>query len=176
MRGDLPLFSLNESKFGKGENMKTCGYCGTDIQGDHCSFCELTLDDKHVLEGHKRVDHVIERTPDEAAIFLTTDELLTFETIDLLFLLKYARSYRSEVYHLRVISYKAEDRKSDQALEEIQQQSYEEYEKATRKVWIIENILKDRMGYYPVKVTEEFLQAYLYRIKQSQNKRMVLKK
>jgi hypothetical protein len=156
--------------------MKTCGYCGREIQGDYCSFCELMLDKKYVLEGHKRVDHVIERTPDEAAIFLTTAELLTFETVDLLFLLKYARSYRSEVYHLRVISYKAEERKSDQVLEEIQQQSYEEYERATRKVWIIENILKDRMGYYPVKVTDEFLQAYLYRIKQSQKKQMVLKK
>lgn len=156
--------------------MKTCGYCGTEIQEDYCSFCELTLDDKYVLEGNQRVDHVIERRPDEAAIFLSTTALLTFETVDLLFLLKYARSYRSEVYHLRVISYKAEERKSDQALEEIQQQSYEEYEKATRKVWIIENILKDRIGYYPVKVTEEFLQAYLHRIKQSQKKRMLLKK
>ena len=74
-------------------------------------------------------------------------------------MLKYARSYRSEVYHLRVISYKAEGNENDQALEEIQHQSYEEYEKATRKVWIIENILKDRIGYYPVKVTDDFLQA-----------------
>ncbi|WP_347553032.1 hypothetical protein ABFG93_22610 (plasmid) [Pseudalkalibacillus hwajinpoensis] len=92
-------------------------------------------------------------------------------------MLKYARSYRSEVYHLRVISYKAEERgESDQTLEGIQHQSYEEYEKATQKVWIIENILKDRIGYYPVKVTDNFLQLYLHRIKQSQKKRMVLKK
>ena len=88
--------------------MKSCGYCGTEIHERYCSFCQLTLDEKHVLDAHKRVDHVIESTPDEAAIFLSTSELLTFETIELLFLLKYARSYRSEVYHLRVISYKAE--------------------------------------------------------------------
>ena len=156
--------------------MKTCGYCGTNLQEHYCSFCELTLDEKHVLDAHKRVNHVIESTPDGAAIFLSTAELLTFETIELLFLLKYARSYRSEVYHLRVISYKAEGNENDQALEKIQHQSYEEYEKATRKVWIIENILKDRIGYYPVKVTDDFLQTYLHRIKQSQKKRMVLKK
>ena len=39
--------------------MKTCGYCGTNLQEHYCSFCELTLDEKHVLDAHKRVNHVL---------------------------------------------------------------------------------------------------------------------
>ena len=155
--------------------MKTCGYCGSEIQEPYCSFCEMELDPQHVLENNKRVDHLIDSTPDETAVFLPTKELLTFETIELLFILKYARKHRSDVYNLRIMGHKASaELENDEGMNEIQAQSFAEYEKATRKVWCIENIIKDRIGYYPVKISDDFLQRYLYRIKKSQEKAMAM--
>src|SRR5699024_6395742 len=107
-------------------------------------------------------------------IFKNTPELLELETIELLCLLRHARDYRAEVYKLRLLSHQAEAQGGD--MDQIKTQSYSDYEEATRKVWVLENIIKDRIGYYPQKVTDNFLSMYLDRIQQSGKKRMIIKK
>ncbi|WP_368502801.1 hypothetical protein AB3N04_00250 (plasmid) [Alkalihalophilus sp. As8PL] len=61
-------------------------------------------------------------------------------------------------------------------MNEYDQVSYKEYEQATRKVWSIENKIKDRIGYYPQKITEPFLASYLERIERSEVKPMKIYK
>lgn len=161
--------------------MKTCAYCGSQIQDKYCSFCKMELTDKYILEDGKRLNNAIDFLPERQGIFKNTPELLQLETIELLCLLREARQYRSEVYKLRILTHRGkkqaiEEGKDLESMNQIDNSSYDDYEEATRKVWVIENIIKDRIGYYPKKVTENFLSMYLERIERSQKKRMVMKK
>jgi len=154
--------------------MRSCAYCGTELNTNYCSFCVMELTDRYILQDGKRLDNSIKNYPDQSGIFKNTPELLKLETIELLCLLRHARNYRSEVYKLRILTHKAEDQGGD--MKQIEATSYGDYEDATRKVWVIENIIKERIGYYPQKVTENFLGMYLDRIEKSQNKKMAMKK
>lgn len=154
--------------------MKTCAYCGSELEGLYCSYCELVLSEKYIHEDGKRMSHTIEAYPDESRMFKSTRELLTLETIELLYILRYARKHRSMVYHMRINIKKAAAEGND--MSKYDQASYTEYEQATRKVWVIENIIKDRLGYYPQKITEPFLASYLERIERSEGKPMKIYK
>src|SRR5699024_2367828 len=111
--------------------------------------------------------------PEKQGIFKNTPELLELETIELLCLLRYAREYRSEIYKLRILTHQAIDKGGD--MTKIEAASFNDYEGATRKVWVLENIIKDRIGYFPKKVTENFLGMYLERIEKSEEKQMIIK-
>lgn len=152
--------------------METCAYCGTEVNERYCSFCEMELTERYILQDGKRLKNSIDHYPDMQRIFLSTPELLELETIELLCLLKHAREYRAQVYKLRLLTHEAEAQGG--SVEEIQMQSYSDYADATRKAWVIENIIKDRIGYYPQKITDNFLSMYLERIERSQKKRMVM--
>ena len=155
--------------------MQTCAYCGSKVEiNKYCSFCCMQLSDRYILKDGKRLSSSIDHFPEKQGIFKNTPELLELETIELLCLLRHAREYRAEVYKLRLLGHQAEEQGGD--MDEIKVQSYSDYEEATRKVWVIENIIKDRIGYYPKKVTENFLAIYLDRIQKSEQKRMVIKK
>lgn len=156
------------------KNMKTCAYCGSELKTNYCSFCKMELTDKYILQNGKRLDNSIEYYPEQQGVFKNTPELLKLETAELLCLLHHARNYRSDVYQLRILGHKAEVAGGN--MDEIKTQSYSDYEEATRNVWVLENIIKDRIGYYPQKVTENFLDMYFDRIERSQSKKMIMKK
>jgi|SRR5699024_2971814 len=154
--------------------MQTCAYCGTKVNDKYCSFCDMLLTDRYILEDGQRLDTSISHYPEMQGIFKSTAELIQLETLELLCLLRHAREYRSRAYELRILTHQATAAGGD--MEEIQASSYNDYEDATRKVWVIENIIADRIGYYPQKITEKFLAMYVDRIQKSQQKRMVIKK
>jgi len=133
----------------------------------------MELTNKYILENGNRLNNVIEYFPDLSGIFKSTKELLELETIELLCLLQHARQYRSDVYNLRINVHRARDLGAN--MDKFDATSFSDYEDATRKVWVIENIIKDRIGYYPKKVTENFLALYLERIEKSQKKKMMMK-
>src|SRR5699024_11599700 len=134
----------------------------------------MNLSDKYILNDGKRLKNSIENYPDFRDIFKSTAELLQLETIELLCLLHHARNHRSDVYNLRILTNKAKEEGGD--MKDIDVASYSEYEEATRKVWVFENIIKDRIGYYPQRITDSFLIMYVERIDQSQKKNMIIKK
>jgi hypothetical protein len=77
---------------------------------------------------------------------------------------------------MRIMIHKAKVQNENlSSREEMESVSYQEYENATRKVWVIENIIKDRIGYFPKKVTEEFLSIFLKRIEESEIKPMLFR-
>lgn len=154
--------------------MQTCAYCGSEVNQSYCSFCEMELTERYILHDGKRLSNEIPFYPEMQGIFKNTPELLKLETIELLCLLRHARNYRTDVYKMRILGHKAEEQGGN--VEEIQMQSYSDYEEATRKMWVLENIIKDRIGYFPQKVTENFLGMYLERIEKSQQKKMIMKK
>lgn len=154
--------------------METCAYCGSELMNNYCSFCEIELTEQYILQDGQRLSNGIDFYPEQNGIFKSTSELLQLETIELLCLLRQARNYRSEVYKLRILTHKAEKEGGDMTA--IESKSYSDYEDATRKVWVIENIIKDRVGYYLQKINDEFLGRYLHRIEQSQKKKKIIKK
>ncbi|NPC90841.1 hypothetical protein HOO54_01235 [Bacillus sp. WMMC1349] len=156
--------------------MKTCTYCGTELASNYCSYCEMALKLDDISENGQRKKHSLSYEPDPADIFKSTLELLKSKTIELIYLLRYARKYRSNVYNSRLNIHRAEQAgQSDKQLNQFHQESYKEYEKATRKVWVIENIIADRIGYIPEQINDKFLSAYVNKIEQKQGKIMLMK-
>lgn len=157
--------------------MNTCAYCGSEVvmvtDRYYCDFCAMILSDQDVTKDCQRKDHTIEHMPFEYDFYKSTPELMQLKTIELLYLLKFARQTRSDLYNSRILGHKAG--KDIKGAVEILDASFSEYEKATRKVWVLENIIKDRIGYYPQRISDEFLGTYLERIERSQVKKMIIK-
>lgn len=158
--------------------MSTCAFCGTELDNTYCSYCEMELESRYILKNGERLGQFkgFSGYPDKSLVFSSTKDLIKLETIELLCLLREARSHRAEVYKLRKLRHEAEKQEGyTERVEEIDEVSYKEYENATRKVWVIENIIKDRLGYYPKRVTMNFLNMYVERMKESEEKAMVMK-
>ncbi|MEK5109797.1 hypothetical protein MHI57_24335 [Cytobacillus sp. FSL K6-0129] len=153
--------------------MITCVYCATELSSKYCPFCEMELKEYQISKNGNRMSNTIDSIPAEVEIFKDTKTLMEKETIELLFLLRYARKHRSDVYNLRINVHRATNQGND--MQEYDTSSYNDYEEATRKVWVIENIIKERIGYFPSKVTEKFIHIYLGRINQSNEKKMKIK-
>ncbi|TCP24464.1 hypothetical protein EV207_12524 [Scopulibacillus darangshiensis] len=155
--------------------MKTCAYCCSELQEKYCPFCDMVLAEKYVMENGERLSHSISWYPEEHNIYKSTKDLLKLETIELICLLKHARAYRGQAYELRRLRHKSELKVGmNEEVESIAKASYEEYEMATRKVWVLENILRERIGYFPYRISEKYIQGYLEHIERSEKKQMVI--
>lgn len=154
--------------------MKTCAFCASEINNNYCTFCEMELEDRFILNDGERMKNTINYIPDQPEMFKNTKELKKKETIELLFLLRFARQYRSDIYNLRINVHKAEGQGAD--MQDYDVTSYSDYEEATRKVWVIENIIKMRVGYFPQKIMDDFLDKYVERIEKSEKKVMKMRK
>lgn len=159
--------------------MNTCGLCGSELEKKYCNFCEMELEDRYIMQDGKRLNQTdwFFAYPDESEVFSTTKELMEKETLDLLCLLREARKMRADIYHLRKLRHDAEEQSGyTEDVKALADETYSEYEQATRKVWVIENLIKDRLGYYPKRVTNNFLNMYYERMQASEEKVMKLKK
>jgi|SRR5699024_7979564 len=159
--------------------MKTCGFCATELQDKYCSFCDMELLEQHIMTNGKRMNQAEQFThlPDPQEIYSTTTELMEKETIELLCLLKEARKIRADMYQLRLLRHQAEEENGmNEDVRNIEEQTYSEYENATRKVWVLENIIKKRLGYFPKRLTQNFLNGYLQRMEESEEKPMILRR
>lgn len=158
--------------------MLTCAFCGSEIKNKFCAFCEMELQDRHIMRDGKRLNQAEKFLgyPSSSQIHQSTSDLMGMETITLLCLLREARSFRAEVYKLRLLRHKAEEETGfNEDVEEIEEYTFTEYEQATRKVWVIENIIKDRLGYFPERVTMNFLNQYIERMKRSERNHKTMK-
>lgn len=161
------------------EEQKTCPYCGTflDKQGKHysCSFCVMALRQDEVQTGHQRLPVRRLTTVLDVHLSKTTPELMKLSTFELLGLLKLARKERREMYELlqtfRQIN--AADKKA--GMKEEEQFSGSCYQAITRKVFVLENLLRQRLGYVPRQVTAEALDTYLEHIEKDKTGPMIIR-
>lgn len=159
--------------------MFTCAFCGSEVEEEYCAFCEMELTNKYIMKDGKRLNQAEKFLgyPNRSEVYKSTKELMKLETIHLLCLLREARSIRAEVYKLRLLRHQAEEQYGlNEDVESLENVTYNEYESSTRKVWVIENIIKDRLGYFPEKVTNNFLNMYIERMEKSEQKKMYIKK
>ena len=149
--------------------MKTCPYCGTNIermdrQHFYCDFCCMKLDASIVKENHERLDIRFREFALAAHIDKTTPEIMMLSTFELLYLLKMIRKERNDMYHhMHVFRRAGEDGSND--FKEAEKESGRDYMYFTKKAFIVENIIRSRLGFVPEQITERYLVRYMENIK-----------
>lgn len=94
-------------------------------------------------------------------------------TIELLYLLKFARKERSTTYHQRYTFIQAMKQGASE-FKEGEQYTFSEYEHWTRKCFVLENLIRKRIGYYPSKITDSYIENLAVKMEESTKKDMVI--
>ena len=157
----------------------TCPYCGSElVQQDvnyYCDFCVLRLAPDQAQRNHERISVRIRDFALEVYLDKTTPELMSYSTFELLSLLKYARAERTSLYHYLNLFYKARKQGNTNEFKETEEESGKEYEKITRKMFVLENIIRQRLGYVPHRIKDAYLVRYLEEMKKDKHKPMIIR-
>lgn len=137
-----------------------CSYCQTESENtDTCDFCKANL----TSSRPKIDDNLSELDADR-----TQPELMKMHTFDLMRILSYIREKRSSWYRIMQNVRKApSEAKIDDSDIEF---ATNEYKRLTAHQRVIEQLLIDRMGYYPQRVDEKLLDALKTKINKCQEK------
>lgn len=142
----------------------TCSMCGTvlgnagpggESKKVFCGFCDMKVEP--TIDG--------QRTSEEIApvvhqhIYLKTPQFMEMHTKSLLEVLRLMREERGSLYqNMSTLNRGASE--DPGKFGAVAKACGEEYEMVTRKAFVVENILKKRLGYIPEKITDELLIKY----------------
>lgn len=159
--------------------MKTCPYCGSNIerinqQHYYCDFCCMKLEAQIVKENRERLDVRFRDFAMDVHIDKTTPEIMAMSTFELLYLLKLIRKERNDMYHHLYTFQRASDAGSND-FKEIEKESGKDYMYYTKKAFVVENIIRSRLGYVPARITENYLAKYLENIKNDKKGPMIIR-
>ena len=158
----------------------TCPYCGSkliqQVEQYYCDFCVMELSPDQVQLNHERISVRVRDYALDVYLDKTTPELMRYSTFELLNLLKYARSERANIYKLMDTFYKARIELKNNNYKEEEDYSRKEYEKITRKMFVVENLLRQRLGYVPHKITNDYLFRFLEDMKKDKQTPMTFGK
>lgn len=133
-----------------------CKYCQTEQENKKiCSFCEADLTQNRPQK---------KQTLSQEEAYQSQPTLATYHTYDLLLFLSHLREQRSISYKTMQSVRKAPDEVKKDNFEELNKYGQELYREATARKNIIEQILIDRMGYYPERIDEKLLVALQQKI------------
>lgn len=163
--------------------MKTCKYCGTKLNfiGEykdqyhfHCSYCDMTFNESETCENRKRKKAVPSYY--EENYYRSTKELLEIDTISLFYLLRECRKDWYNTYSLlsKMMNLEENEIPNQEAIDAAVKPLYSEYISLTKQKFIIENILIERTGFLPEKITEEFLNNLVIQGKSAEVKPMYI--
>src|SRR5699024_764107 len=132
-----------------------CTYCQIEQeQKKICSFCGADLTQNRPQK---------KQTLSQEEAYQSQPELSKYHTYDLLLLLSHLREERSIAYKTMQSVRKApQEAKIDSetyTYDELNQTGQEFYREATARKNVIEQILIDRMGYYPKRIDKKLLEA-----------------
>lgn len=158
--------------------MNTCPYCGSGVAAEDgiyfCGFCQMK-GFQPSEDGTRQSRYQLKPYISHDDLKKTTPELMTYHTVDLLKVLKMLREERRSYFHLVSVFKKAGNETEEHRQSE--KDTGNDYEEMTRKTWVVENILKDRIGYIPQRVTNQLLETVMQRSEQERNmKPMTIKK
>ena len=160
------------------QDVITCPYCGSKLEQIeekyYCDFCVMTLTADLVQRNHERISVRVRDYVLDVYLDKTTPEIMRYSTFELLNLLKYARAERANIYKLMNTFYTARiEQKTNKFMEE-EKYSREEYVKMTRKMFVVENLLRERLGYVPSRITNDFLNQFLENMKTDKKNPMII--
>lgn len=155
--------------------MQTCAYCGSGVElvgnGLYCSFCDMEVYQDDVQENGMRRPILAEEAVFLSAAERPTHEIMEKDSYYLTLLLRLVRNERKRTYNLLRVVNKGAALQPEQ-FKAGQDEGGKNYRYWTRKAWIIENILRDRSGYYPVKITDNMLNSIIEQVQTSNQKPM----
>ncbi|MDW2879699.1 MULTISPECIES: hypothetical protein [Bacillaceae] len=73
------------------------------------------------------------------------------------------------------IFYKARKHGELDDFRETEEETGENYERITRKMFVLENLIRQRLGYVPRRITDAYLARYLEEMKRDKNKPMTIR-
>lgn len=123
----------------------------------------MQLDESIIKENYERLYVRFRDFAMASQINRTTPEIMTLSTFELLHLLKLIRKERHDVYHYMHVFRRAGEESND--FKEAEKESGREYLYFTKKAFVVENIIRTRLGYVPERITESYLVKYLQNIK-----------
>lgn len=133
-----------------------CTYCQTNQDNKKiCSFCAADL-----TQTRPQKKQILSQ--EEA--YQTQPKLAKYHTYDLLLFLSDLRAERSDMYKTMQIVRKAPQKEEIDEYEAINQDGQRMYREITARKNVIEQILIDRMGYYPKRIDNKLLDALKYKI------------
>ncbi|HER2025581.1 hypothetical protein LCL90_23085 [Bacillus infantis] len=161
------------------QSVITCPYCGSELmpQGPkyYCDFCMMILGGHQVQRDHQRLSVRVRDFALDAYLEKTTPELMRLSTFELLSLLKYARTERTHIYNYMNIFYKARKHGELDDYRETEEETGVNYGRITRKMFVLENLIRQRLGYVPRRITDAYLARYLEEMKRDKNKPMTIR-
>lgn len=135
-----------------------CSYCKTEtLNTETCDFCKADLTRKRPK---------INNSLDELDALRTQPELLKLHTYDLMRILSHIRAERSNWYKNMQLVRKA-PREAHIGSETIDY-AIDEYKRLNAQKNVIEQIIIDRMGYFPQRVDDKLLGALKYKIERGE--------
>lgn len=147
--------------------MPTCPFCGSTIEkGEHlyyCIFCDMELMANQIQYDGSRRQISFEEPASLKEAELSTKELIEKDSYYLTCLLRLVRQERARIYNYLRIFKKANEQQGDFLNQAADTGSHYEY--WTRKAWVLENILRERSGFFPAKISDKFLAELLEQIK-----------
>ena len=123
------------------ENQKRCTFCGADLLSARPTIREIDVTD----------------------VLKPLQEKMTYHTFNLLEMLQIARKERSDAYNMLRIVLKSEN--EVEVDKDLKNSVEEQYRLFTAHVHMIQELLIDRIGYYPKRVDEKLLDRYFSKCK-----------
>jgi hypothetical protein len=134
----------------------------------------MKIEIRIVKENQERLEVRFRDFALDAYIDRTTPEIMTLSTFELLYLLKMIRKERNDMYHHMHVFRRASDAGSID-YKEAEKDSGRDYIYFTKKAFVVENIIRSRIGYVPARITENDLVKYLDNIKKGKKGPMMIR-
>lgn len=141
----------------------------------YCEFCDMRVNSNRVMQNSERVEVRVREFVADHYIHQNTPELMNFSTYELLYLLKFIRKERRDMYHYLKTFQRAGEQEDTDQFEEIEKETGRNYIYLSKKMFVVENIIRQRLGYVPVRITEPYLVQYLENIKNDKRRPMIIR-
>lgn len=163
------------------EGLVTCPYCGSFLMEKnegkyYCAFCVMTLGKHQIQHNHKRISVRIRDFALDSYMDKTTPELMRLSTFELLSLLKSIRAERTEIYKYLNVFYRVRRKEDSDDFREKEEEAGADYERITRKMFVVENVLRQRLGYVPHRISQQYLEQYLQAMRKDKRKPMIIRR
>lgn len=138
-----------------------CSYCKTEsVNTVTCDFCFADL-----AAARPKINELI-----DLSHHYSQPELQKMHTVDLLLILRRLRADRTNMYKTMQIIRKApqEAQNGIDGYSELKADGINIYQEITARKNVVEQILIDRMGYFPKRIDDKLLNALNDRIRQTQ--------
>lgn len=169
MNSPVCPFCASEQKINNGILAPKCDFCGADLRDESTGCLRLINKDGERFKFKKMKVNIFEEHAKQSVPVLKT-----YHTFDLYVLLREVREVRQLMYKGYEVLQKASE--LDTSYKGFAKQEIEKFTEWTKRMYVIENILLERQGYFPNKVTDKVLQYMWEQMKSSKKSKMFILK